>query len=185
MRVRKRLKVHEKRAKECNIRSSFWWRRLMTFFIKSNKRLTQESAWFRFIGYLTAYTVLFIFQKGRCTTEHSSFDVIMPGLVENITSWSRRNTLKGWAIHMDKARPHNSRLSQGCNRTSKAERLSHPADGLVIVPSDFLLLRSIKKQMSDCSCASLPNLLKTIAEFFSQTDKALLISVVESWIKRP
>jgi hypothetical protein len=73
-------------------------------------------------------------------------DVVMPGSIENMTLGSRRKTLKGWVIHMDKARPHNSKLSQECIGASKAERLSHPVYSPVIVQTDFLLLESLKEK---------------------------------------
>jgi hypothetical protein len=42
---------------------------------------------------------------------NSSFfcDVVMPGLIQNMTSSSRRKTLKLFFIHLDNARPHNSK----------------------------------------------------------------------------
>jgi hypothetical protein len=69
-------------------------------------------------------------------------------------------------------------------RPSEAERLSHPGHRLDIGPKDFIALGPIKGQMSDCICKSHQNLLKTGAEIFNQIDKAMLISVFESWIKR-
>jgi hypothetical protein len=73
-------------------------------------------------------------------------DVVMPGPIENMASKSRRKTLKGWVIHMDKTRPHNSKLSQECIKASKAGRLSHPVYSPVIVQTDFLLLESLKEK---------------------------------------
>jgi hypothetical protein len=65
---------------------------------------------------------------------------------------------------------------------SKAKRLPQPPDRPEIVPSDLLFLECIKKN-ADYNCASLPGFLKRIAEIFSQIEKAMLISVFESWIK--
>jgi hypothetical protein len=62
--------------------------------------------------------------------------------------------------------------------------LPHLASGQEIIPSDFLFLGSIKGEMSDDTCASRPDFLKAIAEIFSQMDKAMLICLFESWIKR-
>jgi hypothetical protein len=70
----------------------------------------------------------------------------MPGPIENMTSRSRRKTLKGWVIHMDKTRTQNSKLSQDCIKASKAERLLHPVYNPVIVQTDFLLLGSLKEK---------------------------------------
>jgi hypothetical protein len=48
------------------------------------------------------------------TTYNTRFftDAVMPGLIENVRSWTRRNILKYWLICMDNARPHNSGRSQ-------------------------------------------------------------------------
>jgi hypothetical protein len=50
----------------------------------------------------------------------------MPGLIQNMTSRSRRKTLKWFCIHLDHARPHNSKQSQECIQASKAKGLPHP-----------------------------------------------------------
>jgi hypothetical protein len=73
-------------------------------------------------------------------------DVVLPSLTENITLRSR-GLLKGWAIHMENAGPHNSRLSQWCVRAFKAERLSHPASSPNIAPSDFSRFGHIKEKV--------------------------------------
>jgi hypothetical protein len=54
-------------------------------------------------------------------------DVVMPSLIENITSGSTRKALKKWVIHIDKACPHDSRSSQECIIASKSERLLRSA----------------------------------------------------------
>jgi hypothetical protein len=109
-------------------------------------------------------------------------DVVMPGLINNITSKCWGKTLKGWMIRMDNARPHNMRLSQECIDTSTAGRLPHPAYSPDITPSDFLLFGHIK--MSDYNSASRRDFLNTIADIFSQIDKAMLKCVFESRIER-
>jgi hypothetical protein len=73
-------------------------------------------------------------------------DVVIPGPIENMTSMSYRKTLKGWAIHIDKTRPHNPNLSQERIKASKVERLSHPVYSPAIVQTDFLLLESLKEK---------------------------------------
>jgi hypothetical protein len=111
-------------------------------------------------------------------------DVVMPNLMKYIPSRSRKKMLKGQVIHIDNAHSHNSKLSQECMSAFKAEQLLHLADGPGISASYFFLFGCIKETMSDDNCASLPDLLKTIAEIFTQINKAMLISVFKSWIKR-
>jgi hypothetical protein len=84
--------------------------------------------------------------KGTAYNTTLFTDVVMQGPIENMTSRSRRKTLKGWVIHIDKTRPHNSKLSQECIKASKAEQLSHPVYSPVIVQADFLLLGSLKEK---------------------------------------
>jgi hypothetical protein len=111
-------------------------------------------------------------------------DGVMPSLIENITSRSRRKTFKGWLIHTANARPHHSSLSHERIRAAKAEWLPHPAYSTDIAPSDFFLFGFIKGKISDCHYQSRQDLLKMIAEIFSQIDKPMLINVFESWIKQ-
>jgi hypothetical protein len=106
--------------------------------------------------------------------------VVMLGLIKKATSRSRRKMLEGRMIHADNAHSHNSRLSQECISASKAERLPHPVYSLDIAPSDFFF-GHLKETVCDDNCASQPYLLKTIAEFFSQIDKAMLVFVFKSW----
>jgi hypothetical protein len=93
-------------------------------------------------------------------------DTVMPSLIENIISRSRRKKLKGWVIHIDNVRLHNLRISQECTIAAKAERLPRPAYSADVTPSDFFLFEMSKK-MSDYNDASWPDLLKTPAELFS------------------
>jgi hypothetical protein len=78
---------------------------------------------------------------------NSSFfcDVVMPGLIQNMTFSSRRRTLKLFFIHLDNARPHNSKQSQECIQASKAKRLPHPVYGPGLAPSDFFLFGYLKE----------------------------------------
>jgi hypothetical protein len=46
---------------------------------------------------------------------------VMSSLIADVKTDSRRKTLKGLVIHLDSARPHNSRRSQECIAESKAQ----------------------------------------------------------------
>jgi hypothetical protein len=125
--------------------------------------------------------------KGTACRTAFFIDGAMPSSIRNSTPPSRRKRLKGWrwVIPRDNARPHNSRSALEYIRVSKAERLPHLADSPDLTPSDFLLFGYIKGTMSDYHCESCEDLLNTITAIFSQTNKAMVISVFESWIKRP
>jgi histone-lysine N-methyltransferase SETMAR len=74
-------------------------------------------------------------------SDNSSFFcfVVVPSLVEDICSGSRRRSLKGFYVHLDNARPHNSRKSNDCLQGTKARRMPQPAYSPDLTPSDFFL----------------------------------------------
>jgi hypothetical protein len=49
--------------------------------------------------------------------------VIVPGLVEDICSGSRRRSLKDFYVHLDSACPHNLSQANNCLRGTKAQRM--------------------------------------------------------------
>jgi hypothetical protein len=103
----------------------FGWRRLMSVLNASSRKLTWRSAWFWSFGRLTEFTVFLIGPNGERTAFF--IDAIMPFLIENIQSQTRRKRLKCWSIHMDNARLHNPARAQSCIEASRAERLPHSA----------------------------------------------------------
>jgi hypothetical protein len=64
--------------------------------------------------------------KGTTYNTACFTDRVMPSLIENVRSRTRRMSLKNWLIHIVNAAPHNSRRAQRCIETSRAERLPHP-----------------------------------------------------------
>jgi ABC-type branched-subunit amino acid transport system substrate-binding protein len=74
-------------------------------------------------------------------TFHADFfcQAVVPNVIADMTTHSRRKTLKNRAIHLDNARRHNSRRSQECIAASTAQRLPHLAYPPDFAPSDFLL----------------------------------------------
>jgi hypothetical protein len=115
----------------------------------------------------------------KATMYNATFftDVFAPSLISNTMSRSHMKTLKGWAIHMGRAHPHNPRSSRERMRVSKAEQLRHPAEGP-------LPLWTYRRKIPGYNCLSLPHFLKTIAEIFSQINKAMPICIFEAWTKR-
>jgi hypothetical protein len=62
-----------------------------------------------------------------------------------MTSSSRRKTLKLFFIHLDNARPDNSKQSQEYIQASKAKHLPHPVYSTDLAPSDFFLFGYLKE----------------------------------------
>jgi hypothetical protein len=87
---------------------------------------------------------------------HSSFccDVVMPGLIQDITFNNRRKRLNLFFIHLDNARPHNSNKSEKCIQPSKAKRLPHPVSSPDLAPSDFFLFGYLKDKLTAFDCTT-------------------------------
>jgi hypothetical protein len=64
--------------------------------------------------------------KGTMCNTAFFIDAVMPSLIENVRSRTRKETLKGWLIHMENARPRNLGRAQRCIEASRTKRLVHP-----------------------------------------------------------
>jgi hypothetical protein len=82
--------------------------------------------------------------KGELCNSSFFCSVIVPGLVEDICSGSRRGSLKGSYVNLGNARPHNSRQSNDCLRGTKAQRMPQPAYSPDLAPSSFFLFGFVK-----------------------------------------
>jgi hypothetical protein len=109
-------------------------------------------------------------------------DAAVPGLIGNVGRRTGRKTLKGWSIHVDNARPHNSERAQRCIEASRAKRLTHPACTPDRAPSDFFILGCIQRKRSDYNCENREDLLNTIAEILTGVGQERPLNVLESWV---
>jgi transposase len=75
-------------------------------------------------------------------------DVVMAGLIQNMISSGRRKTFNLFFIHLDTARPHNSKQSQECIQASKAKPLPHSVDSPDLAPSDFFLFGYLTEKLT-------------------------------------
>jgi hypothetical protein len=80
------------------------------------------------------------------TTYNTTFfcDAVFLDLLENMCAGSRERTLKGVIMHLDNARPHNSRKSNECLTEFRARRVPHPAYSPDPALSDFFLFGTVK-----------------------------------------
>jgi transposase len=120
------------------------------------------------------------------TTYNTAFfcEQVLPSLVGNITSHSRRKTLQNFLIHLDNARPHNSGLSRECLEATKAKRMPHPAYSPDLAPSDFFLFGYVKGKLTDYQCETRDELKAAISEIFGGIGKETLHRVFLEWMKR-
>jgi hypothetical protein len=65
--------------------------------------------------------------KGESENSAFFYDVVVPSLIADIGSRSRRKSLKGLDVHLDNAGPHNSRQSIDCLQATKVRRMAQPA----------------------------------------------------------
>jgi hypothetical protein len=111
-------------------------------------------------------------------------DVVFPDLLENICAGRRRRTLKGVIMHLDDARPHNSRKSNECLTEFRARGIPYPAYSPDRAPSDFFLFGTVKAELQNYEIHSREDLILAIRGIFDQMSKEALISVSVSRTER-
>jgi hypothetical protein len=117
---------------------------------------------------------------------NSSFfcDVVVPGLIQNRTSNDRRKTLKLFFIHLDNARPHNSKQFQKCIQASEANRLPNPVYSPDLAPRDFFLFGSLKEKLTTFHCTARDELKSVVITIFNEIDRETVRAVFTSWLER-
>jgi hypothetical protein len=110
-------------------------------------------------------------------------DSVVPDLVEHVCRESRQKTLQGMMIHLDNARPHNSRKSEAALTVTKARRILAPAYSPDLSPSDFFPFGMLKDRMSGTSSSSPDALISAISELIAPLPKDQLVSVYRNWTK--
>jgi hypothetical protein len=80
-------------------------------------------------------------------------------------------------VHLDNARPHNSRKSEAALTATKARRISAPAYSLDLSPSDFFLFGMLKERISGTSYSSPDELISAISELIASLPKEQLVCV--------
>jgi hypothetical protein len=84
--------------------------------------------------------------KGESYDSAFFCDVVVPSLTDDILSRSRRKSFKGLDVHLDNARPDNSRQSIDCLQFTKARRMAQPAHSSDLAPRDFFLFGDLKQK---------------------------------------
>jgi hypothetical protein len=112
------------------------------------------------------------------------YDIIVPDLVENVITHSRRRTLKGVLVHLDNARLDNSKKSNECLTEFRVLRVPHPAYSLDRALSDFFLFRTVKTELQNYEIHSRQDLILAIRAIFDEISKDTFNSVYVLWAKR-
>jgi hypothetical protein len=88
-------------------------------------------------------------------------------------------------IHLDNARPHNSKQSQECIHAPKAKRLPHPVHSPDLAASDFFLFGYLKEKLTAFHCPTRDDLKSAIITILDEIDRETLLAVFNSWFERP
>jgi transposase len=122
--------------------------------------------------------------KGTAYDSALVCDITVPRLVQGLCSDSARRSLKGCCIHLENARPHNSKRSAEWPRTTNIKRLSQPSHSPDIAPSDFSLFGYLKEKLTEYDIPDRERRKLAITHIFSETGQETLITNFEPWIKR-
>jgi hypothetical protein len=110
-------------------------------------------------------------------------DAVMPSLIENTRSRTRRKTLKIVDPHGQCASSQVGASSRACrclkNRIPAASDLQPRPD-----PGNFFLFGHVKGKLSDYNCDNWEYPLTVITEFFTRVEQDVLLSVFEFWGNR-
>jgi hypothetical protein len=108
---------------------------------------------------------------------------VAPDLVEHVYQESRRKTLRCIMVHLDNARPHNSRKSATALTATKTRRIHAPASSPDQSPSDFFLFGMLKERISGTSYSSPDELISAISRLIASLPKDQLVNVYKNWMK--
>jgi hypothetical protein len=86
-------------------------------------------------------------------------------------------------VHLDNARPHNSRKSEATLTATKVRRIPAPAYNPDLSPSDVFLFGMLKEQLSGISYSSPDELISAISELTALLPIDQLVSVYKNWMK--
>jgi hypothetical protein len=104
-------------------------------------------------------------------------DSVVIDLVGNISAHNRRKILKSIIVHLDDARPHNSRKSTEYLEQFGTRRVQHPAYNPYMALSTFFLFGHIKSKLPGLAMRSREDLICEIRRIFEEIPKVTLISV--------
>jgi hypothetical protein len=87
-------------------------------------------------------------------------------------------------LHMDNARPHNSRTLFQRAADNKFRRMPHPPYSPDIAPSDFCLFGTVKQRLQTCEGQSFEELQENVHEILSSIGPDELEATMQAWMER-
>jgi hypothetical protein len=116
-----------------------------------------------------------LFDVPKGTTHNSRFlcDVVVLDLLENISAYNRRRTLKRVWVHIDNARAHNSEKSNECLTEFRARRVPHPAYRPDCALNDFFF-GIVKTELQNHEIHSKQDLILGIKAIFEEISNNII-----------
>lgn len=121
--------------------------------------------------------------KERFNTDYHINNIVRP-LAEIFGQSTRKKLSKYLILHLDNARPHNSKRAQDEYDSLSMRRLPHPPYSPDIAPSDFYLFGVIKAKLKGMSFDQPEELYDAIIEILSEISTDELLKVFLHWIER-
>lgn len=141
------------------------------------------------VMFFTAFSIsgivlINVLPKNTTFTSEYFVTEILPQLKsssDNISGVSRSIKLR---LHMDNAKPHNSKMTNDKLIELHIERLPQPAYSPDICPNDFFLYGYVKNKLKGHRFETRDDLIKAVIEIIEKIDKSIWISVFDRWIEK-
>jgi len=110
--------------------------------------------------------------------------IILPRLLSKIQETCPKRGADGWMLHLDNARPHNSRETTKKIFDSGFSRLPHPPYSPDLAPSDFALFGYLKGHLRSVECHTPDELRAAILKFLMSMPSNWFEKVWDEWVHR-
>ena len=110
--------------------------------------------------------------------------VILPALETKIKTTCPKKGVQGWFIHLDNARPHNSRKTSKWISDTGMTRLPHPPYSPDLAPSDFALFGYLKTHLRTVECNDPTDLRREVTKFLMTLPSNWFQLVWDKWLER-
>jgi hypothetical protein len=111
-------------------------------------------------------------------------EVIVPRLASAVFPDQAGQRKRRVYLHIDNARPHNSRKSLQCVADNNVKRMPHPPYSPDIAPSDSYLFDIVKQRVQTCEGQSFEVLQENVREILSSIGRDELEATMRAWMER-
>jgi hypothetical protein len=109
---------------------------------------------------------------------------IINELVPNLKRRGGFPDKRWYRLHLDNARPHNSRDSVDYIDRQNVVRLSHPLHSPDLAPGDFYLSANTKQRLAKCHGTTREEVFQNVNEFLQSISEDELVRVFLNWMTR-